>query len=515
MSKMPLPINIKDLIEQRLVENARIEYKEGWNPGPIIRTICAFANDIDNWGGGYIILGIENDNGMPHLPVKGLDKNDIDRINKDLLDKCNTIEPRYVPIVEHATYKGKDIMIIWAPGGNDRPYKCPVDFPKDGTKRRSEKGYYIRKMSNTIRANENEERELFSISSIVPFDDRVNQNAEMKDLRHPLMSDFLSVIGSNLYERSVEMSTRDLAENMHMIGGPEEDKRPLNVGLMFFNERPDKFFRYARIEVVDKPDPTGEGMIEKIFTGPMERQLKDALAFISNYVIKEKIFKYPDRAESGRFFNYPYKAIEEILCNAVYHKSYQVPEPITVVFTPEMMEITSCPGPDRSISDDDLKKCRLVANYTRNRRIGDLLKELGLAEGRNTGIPRVLKVLKDNGSGMPVFRTDPERKGLTVSIPVHPVFMKESSGTADFGAGYRKTLRPLKPYRSMAELREEVIYVLRREDMPLSRLAKELGYAKITDGLRSAVSGLMAERRIVHTIPDNPTDKRQQLRLLP
>lgn len=37
---------------------------------------------------------------------------------------------------------------------------------------------------------------------------------------------------------------------------------PLNVGLMFFNERPDNFFRYARIEVVDKPDPTGEGMTD-------------------------------------------------------------------------------------------------------------------------------------------------------------------------------------------------------------------------------------------------------------
>ncbi len=46
------------------------------------------------------------------------------------------------------------------------------------------------------------------------------------------------------------------------------------MGLMFFNERPDHFFPYSRIEVVDKPDPTGIGMKERAFTGPLDRQLQ-------------------------------------------------------------------------------------------------------------------------------------------------------------------------------------------------------------------------------------------------
>lgn len=45
---MPLPINIADLINRRVVENARVEYKGDWNPEPILYSICAFANDIDN-----------------------------------------------------------------------------------------------------------------------------------------------------------------------------------------------------------------------------------------------------------------------------------------------------------------------------------------------------------------------------------------------------------------------------------------------------------------------------------
>ena len=38
---MALPINVNDLIHQRKVERTRIEYKENWNPEPIIHTITA------------------------------------------------------------------------------------------------------------------------------------------------------------------------------------------------------------------------------------------------------------------------------------------------------------------------------------------------------------------------------------------------------------------------------------------------------------------------------------------
>ena len=71
---MPLPISIPDLISQRIVENARIEYKSDWNPERILHTICAFANDIDNWGGGYIVIGIDEEDGMPVKPIKGIEK---------------------------------------------------------------------------------------------------------------------------------------------------------------------------------------------------------------------------------------------------------------------------------------------------------------------------------------------------------------------------------------------------------------------------------------------------------
>lgn len=77
---MSLPISIDKLINGKIVENQRIEYKEGWNPETIIHSICAFANDFEGYSGGYIVIGVKANNGIPVFPIKGLDINKIDNI---------------------------------------------------------------------------------------------------------------------------------------------------------------------------------------------------------------------------------------------------------------------------------------------------------------------------------------------------------------------------------------------------------------------------------------------------
>jgi ATP-dependent DNA helicase RecG len=47
----PLPVRLADLLNGRKVESDRVEFKEGWNPIPIMRTVCAFANDFHTSGG--------------------------------------------------------------------------------------------------------------------------------------------------------------------------------------------------------------------------------------------------------------------------------------------------------------------------------------------------------------------------------------------------------------------------------------------------------------------------------
>ena len=51
---MALAININDLLNKQKIESNRIEFKKGWNPGSIYHSICAFANDFDDLGGGKL-----------------------------------------------------------------------------------------------------------------------------------------------------------------------------------------------------------------------------------------------------------------------------------------------------------------------------------------------------------------------------------------------------------------------------------------------------------------------------
>ena len=471
---MSIPINIENLILERIIESNRLDYKKGFDPNAVVHSICAFANDIDNTGGGYIIIGVEEENGKPKIPVIGIDSDKVDSILKDLIGYCNQIEPRYFPIVESVNFQGKTLIVIWCPAGYGRPYKVPENlFTK------SMKYYYIRKMNSSIRAKSEEERELFYISTDIPFDDRPNLTATIDDLDISLLRKHLYDCNSDLYERSLSMTTLEIAQSMQIVTGPDEYLRPRNIGLLMFNENPEKFFRGARIEIVDIPNPTGEGMVEKSFTGPIQRQLKDALMYINNYVLKEKVYKFEDKEEAERIFNYPYRAIEELLTNAVYHKSYMVNEPITIRITPKELEITSFPGFDRSITDQNIKDFKIRSRIYRNRRIGDFFKELKLTEGRNTGIPNALVALKENGSEFPIFEMDPDRRYISVILKNNKVFNDK------IDSKYKTTKRLSKD-----KIKENILKVINEEPVSLNELSKRLNYKGISKSLTIAVKEL-------------------------
>lgn len=233
-------------------------------------------------------------------------------------------------------------------------------------------------------------------------------------------------MNSSLYEKAKTGDFVEVCRDMNIISNLPEYVKPKNVGLMFFCMEPDKFFPCTQIDIVQFPDGLGgDNIIENIFKGPIHQQLREALQFIKNSIITKKIVKQSDRAEADWVFNYPYAALEEALSNAVYHRAYDIREPIEVRVEKEMIEIVSFPGPDRSVTQEGLRQYKVSNRRYRNRRIGDILKELHLTEGRNTGFGKILRALEENGSPKPEFETDEDHSYFISRLFVHEAFLKD------------------------------------------------------------------------------------------
>ena len=184
---MALPVNIDDLINARTVESVRIEFKRGWNPFNILRTVCAFANDIDDFGAGYIIVGIEEQNGSPILPPYGINQSEIDGIQREFFKLCNdNLKPRVFPVIDTIEFQGKWIITIWVTTGEERPYSASSGLGKNAGM-----AIYVRHGAVTKEADEAQERRLRDMAAYKHYDDRINPQATIADLDLGLILSYL------------------------------------------------------------------------------------------------------------------------------------------------------------------------------------------------------------------------------------------------------------------------------------------------------------------------------------
>lgn len=538
---MSILINIEDLLSGTLVEGTRMEFKQGWNPGPIMRTICAFANDFENEGSGYIIVGVEEVNGKPVRPVLGFDPAHLEKVEKEILQLCNLIKPTYFPRISLEAIDGKHVLVIWVPSGSNRPYKVPDDV----LAKHKTYNYRIRFASNSIVPNPEQEQELIQLTAKIPFDDRVNTNTSISELSLGLMREHLFKTKSKLYEESSGLEVDELAEQMNLCNGAQEHLFPKNVGLLMFSDHPERFFKGAYIDYVEFPEGIdGQTIIEKRFTGPIQRQLEDVLHYLQTHSIEEKTIKIGDKAEADKFINYPFSAIEEALSNAVYHRNYEMEDPIEVRVLPNAIEIISFNGVDPSLKQSDFDKGVVRARRYRNRRIGDFLKELRLTEGRGTGIPTIIKTLRENGSPAPVFdANEPERTHFVVEIPIHPVFVKSNDQVNDqvndqandqdkavsllgkdfsallehlilFAKPSKLTEKQLQKYDELAShLLIEQVEILRFCATPKSNKEVQQEGLKLkvhTDNFKKYIDPLLKNGLIARTIPTKPNSPLQK-----
>lgn len=189
----------------------------------------------------------------------------------------------------------------------------------------------------------------------------------------------------------------------------------------------EKLIPGAQIELIrfnTEEAEASDDFIEKTFTGPIWKQIQDALDYINTTVIEEKVVKIKGKAEAERFYNYPYNALEEALVNAVFHKSYREPEPVEIRIYVDSIQIINYPGLAKWINLEKFEAGKIRGRKYRNRRIGELFKEIDLSEKKGTGISKIIRELRQNGSPEPEFEMDNDRNYLNTIIYIRSGFEK-------------------------------------------------------------------------------------------
>ena len=385
----------------------------------VLRTICAFANDLHNLNGGYIVIGVKEEDGHVQFPPLGLSSKDLESAQKWIRGNCNRIDPPCQPVFFPEKIEERFILVVWMPASDFKPHRAPSERESKTPK------YWVRIGSETVDAERrgNLLSELLAQTARVPWDDRIGPSeARVEDLREAKVREYLHDVRSGLVEES---NADEMYRRLRITKQINGHDLPKNVALLFFTTDPTNWFPGAKIEVVHfAAGEGGDVQEERVFLGTLPEQVRNCLTYLEN-LSAFHLQKQETRAQVRGWVSYPLPALRETLVNAVYHRSYDVaqPEPIKIYLYPDRMEIISYPGPVPGIEREHLvENARVPPVPARNRRIGEFLKDLKLAEGRLSGMPKVFQAMKQNGSPPPKFDFDDDRSYFRATLPAHPEY---------------------------------------------------------------------------------------------
>ena len=198
------------------------------------------------------------------------------------------------------------------------------------------------------------------------------------------------------------------------------------------------------------------------------------------------------------------------------------PEPIEVRINPDKIEILSFPGPDVSVSLEALKKERIVARRYRNRRIGELLKELKFTEGRSTGMPKIYQRLAQNGSPPPRLETNEERTYFLIEIPIHPEMLPSmtSTGVTDGvigevidGVTVKATDEATVNTITLSDTELKILRLCLQKPVGRKDILTSLEHKSFSGNIKQALKRLKEIGLIDYTVEDKPSSKHQRYRI--
>ena len=200
---MNFNIDLKELARR---ESEQVEWKENGDDikiaEGIVKTISAFANDIANVGGGYVVCGakeIKDEHGFPKIQYTGLSANKLKEVELKVTKYCqNYVDPAIAPrIVEIENPENNSTRILVFVVLRTRH----AHVYRDGETSK----YYVRIGRETKEARNGVLRQLLTEKQEIEyFDKRTNTSATEADIDILVFRDSMQEMGLLFPEKSLE-----------------------------------------------------------------------------------------------------------------------------------------------------------------------------------------------------------------------------------------------------------------------------------------------------------------------
>ena len=426
---MAFNIDLKELSQR---ESEKVEWKENGDDINIVkgtvRTITAFANDIANMGGGYVVCGakeIKDEYGFPKILYTGLSADKVREIEGKVLQHCRDyVNPSIAPLVQELenpdNQSTKILVFIIIADSAAHSYR-------DGETSK----YYVRISRESREARNGILRQLFENKRLTePFDKKPNPNTDETDIDLLLFRDFMNEANILQQEKSLEnyLSDREqIAEFIPPLCARKSLDNKLNLrnfSLLMFGKNKSISLNFPYIYILfsiyngtDRSGPTGERFT---LTGSIIEQAKKMLGLLDtvSYMKFDKSGPKPNKEK------YPKRALQEAVINAIVHRDYEINEPIRITAFSDRIEIRS-PGTLHWGVDREKFIAGKAGPKWRNQSFAHLFNKLHLTQSEGQGIPTIIRTMKEEGCPAPVFEIEPEN--VTCILQANPGFTAASS----------------------------------------------------------------------------------------
>lgn len=364
-------------------ENLHTEFKL-WpvHPDDLASSIIAFANT----DGGQIILGV-NDEGR----VIGLDEDELDRIAQFVDNVAfNNCDPP-VTVVQEVIRDEHDrvVLVVNVPKGNQRPYRTNRGI------------HYIRTASGRRQASREELLRLFQSVESIYYDEVPVISGSMDDLDKEAIEELLEKIEEEGFEVAGIPKVR-LLRNWRLIKEVNGKIHPTLAGLLLIGRSPQRFFPYAYISALRIPgrDISLEPKDQKRIEGRLVEMLHSTMKFLDLYLVRAHRIQGLEPEVKPEF---PLEALREGLVNAMAHRDYTVSAPIRVILYDDRIEFRT---PGQLPNTVTIESLRFGVHVLRNPTIYNMFLKIGLVTDAGSGIPRMIRLLREHTGYEPQFRME-------------------------------------------------------------------------------------------------------------